>query len=108
MIKHRSRSNDEKTFSLFINGEHRHYTHDKEGKRQAILDSLDTIKTVDVDEGTYLPNEAALQVVATVMYPGGVQSKEAYQIVCNVTEKACAHLGYGEETSLEPPLVPFD
>ncbi|MCP4427053.1 MAG: hypothetical protein GY803_21390, partial [Chloroflexi bacterium] len=36
------------------------------------------------------------------------QSKEAYQIVCDVTEKACAHLGYGHETSLEPPLVPFD
>lgn len=107
MIKQISRSNGEKTFNLSINGAQRTYTNDKEGKRQAILDGLNAIETITVDEDSYLPNEAALHVVAAVMYPGGMQSKEAYQTVCNVAHKACAHLGYGDETNLEPPLVPF-
>ncbi|MCP4425302.1 MAG: hypothetical protein GY803_12475, partial [Chloroflexi bacterium] len=108
MINSSARSADGKTFTLSINGDQQNYTHDKEGKRQAILDGLNAIETIAVDEDAYLPNEAALQVIAAVMYPAGVQSKEAYQIVCNVTEKACAHLGYDHEASLEPPLVPFD
>lgn len=60
-----------------------------------------------VDEDVYLPSNESLQVVAAVLYPDGIQTEAAYQTVCRVTEKACAHLGYGGEVELGPPAVPF-
>jgi hypothetical protein len=45
--------------------------------------------------------------VAAVLYPDGIQTEEAYRLVCQVTEKACAHIGYGPEVELGPPHVPF-
>ncbi|MEW5985038.1 MAG: hypothetical protein AB1791_00225 [Chloroflexota bacterium] len=106
MIEFVTRSAGGKTFTLSINGEHRSYTNDKEGKRQAILDGLKAIAPVPIGQDVYLPSNQALQVVAVVMYPDGIQTEAAYQSVCQVTEKACAHLGYGEETQLGPPHVP--
>ena len=92
---------------LSINGTQQTYTNDKEGKRQAILDGLNAIQTMTVGEDVYLPNHESLQVVAAILYPAGIQTEAAYQTVCQVTEKACAHLGYGDEVELGPPTVAF-
>ncbi|MAT98685.1 MAG: hypothetical protein CL608_16200 [Anaerolineaceae bacterium] len=92
---------------LSINGKRYTYPNDKDGKRQAILDGLNTIETMTVGEDVYLPSNESLQVVAAVLYPDGIQTEAAYQTVCQVTEKACAHLGYGGEVELGPPAVPF-
>jgi hypothetical protein len=92
---------------LSIDGEERRYPNNKEGKRQAILDSLQVIPTVTVGEAVYLPSNAALQAVAAVLYPGGIESEPAYRAVAQTTEKACAYLGFGEEVALAPPAVPF-
>ena len=107
MIKSVTRAADGNTFTLSLNGEPRTYTNDKEGKRQAILDGLNAIETMTVDEDVYLPSNESLQVVAAVLYPDGIQTEAAYQTVCQVTEKACAHLGYGGEVELGPPAVAF-
>jgi hypothetical protein len=95
------------TVAVTIHGELRTYPNDKEGKRQAILDGLNAIETVTVGQDVYLPSNECLQLVASVLYPGGIQTQEAYQTVCQVTEKACAHLGFGGEVTLGPPAVPF-
>lgn len=102
-----TRSADGKTFTLSIKSEQKTYTNDKEGKRQAILDGLNAIETVVADQDVYLPSSESLQVVAVVLYPDGIQTEATYQTVCQVTEKACAHLGYGGEVELGPPAVPF-
>ena len=115
MIKSVTRAADGDTFTLSFNGEPRTYSNDKEGKRQAILDGLNAIETKTVGEDVYLPSNESLQVVAAVLYPGGIQAcaeqgrstEAAYQTVCQVTEKACAHLGYGGEVELGPSAVPF-
>ncbi len=107
MVQFLARTDDGQHFTLSINGERRSYTNDKEGKRQAILDGLEAIETVVVGQDVYLPSNAALQAVAAVLYPDGIQAEEAYQLVCQVTEKACAHVGYGAEVELGPPHVPF-
>jgi len=107
MIESVTRAADGNTFTLSLNGEPRTYTNDKEGKRQAILDGLNAIETMTVGEDVYLPSNESLQVVAAVLYPDGIQTEAAYQTVCQVTEKACAHLGYGGEVELGPPAVPF-
>lgn len=98
---------DGNTFMLSLNGKTQTYTNDKEGKRQAILDGLNAIETMTVGGDVYLPSNESLQVVAAVLYPDGIQTEAAYQTVCQVTEKACAHLGYGGEVELGPPAVPF-
>jgi hypothetical protein len=100
-------SQSENTFKLVINGDQHTYSNDKEGKRQAILDGLNAIETVSVGTDNYLPSNEALQVVAAVLYPDGIQTDTAYQRVCEVAEKACAHIGYGPEVELGPPTVPF-
>ena len=107
MIESVTRAADGDTFTLSLNGETRTYSNDKEGKRQAILDGLNAIETMTVGEDVYLPSNESLQVVAAVLYPDGIQTEAAYQTVCQVTEKACAHLGYGGEVELGPPAVPF-
>ena len=56
-----ARSSQGNTFTLSIDGEQHTYTNDKEGKRQAILDGLAAIETVDVGQDVYLPSNAALQ-----------------------------------------------
>lgn len=98
---------DSKQITLMVNGQTRLYANDKEGKRQAIIDGLNAIATVVVSQDDYLPAQQALQVVATVLYPAGIQTEDAYKLVCEVTEKACAHIGFGAEASLGPPAVPF-
>ena len=98
---------DGNTFTLSLNGKSQTYTNDKEGKRQAILDGLNAIETMAVGENVYLPSNESLRVVAAVLYPDGIQTEAAYQTVCQVTEKACAHLGYGGEVELGPPAVAF-
>jgi len=98
---------DGNTFMLSLNGKTQTYTNDKEGKRQAILDGLNAIETMTVGGDVYLPSNESLQVVAAVLYPDGIQTEAAYQTVCQVTKKACAHLGYGGEVELGPPAVPF-
>ena len=100
-------SPDGQAFTLSLNGTPRIYSNDKEGKRQAILDGLGVIQSVRVAQDEYLPSNEALQVVAAVLYPDGIQTEAAYQVVCQVTEKACAHIGYGDEVELGPPAVPF-
>jgi hypothetical protein len=107
MIDSYARSDDGQTFTLSNNGEHHTYSNNKEGKRQAIIDGLNAIKTITVGDDMYLPHEAALQVVAAILYPDGIQTEKAYEAVCRTTEKACVHLGYGDEVQLSPPLVPF-
>lgn len=92
---------------LSINGTQHTYSNDKEGKRQAILDGLNAIETITVGEDVYLPSNESLQVVAAVLYPDGIQTEAAYETVCQVTEKACAHIGFGGEVELGPPAVPF-
>lgn len=98
---------EESTFTLPLNGIPHTYNNDKEGKRQAILDCLNTIPSTAVNDDIYLPAGAALEVVATVLYPDGIASDKAYQTAVTVTNKACAHLGYGPEEELGPPAVPF-
>ena len=95
------------TFTITIGAQHHTYPNSKEGKRQAILDGLNAIELLTVGEDSYLSSHAALQVVATILYPNGIQTKTAYETVCSVTEHACAHIGYGDEATLEPPTVPF-
>jgi hypothetical protein len=107
MMQSVTRSSDGNTFTLPFNGVQHTYTNDKEGKRQAILEGLNAIETVAVGQDVYLPSNEALQVVAAILYPDGIQTEAAYQTVCDVTEKACAHFGYGEEVELGPPAVPF-
>jgi hypothetical protein len=107
MIEIVTLSADGKAFTLAINGDQRSYANDKEGKRQAILDGLNAIETVTVSKDVYLSSNESLQVVAAVLYPDGIQTEAAYQTVCQVTEKACAHLGFGLEKQLGPPAVPF-
>lgn len=107
MIEFVSRSTDGKTFTLSIKGEQHSYTNDKEGKRQAILDGLNAIEPITANQDVYLPSNESLQVIAAVLYPEGIQTEAAYQTVYDVTEKACAHLGYGAEEQLGPPAVPF-
>ncbi|HID50679.1 MAG TPA: hypothetical protein EYP41_01405 [Anaerolineae bacterium] len=107
MIEPVTRSADGKTFTLVIEDKPHRYANDKEGKRQAILDGLNAIPTITAGEDTYLPDDAALQVAAAVMYPDGIQTEKAYDLVRRTAAKACAHLGYGEEIQLGPPLVPF-
>lgn len=94
-------------FTLGINGDTYTYTADKEGKRQAILDCLGYIETTAVGNDTYLPASIALEVVAEVLYPGGIQDDRQYKATVVTTDKACAHLGYGSEVELGPPAVPF-
>ena len=96
-----------KQFTLTVGGQTKTYANNKEGKRQAILDGLSAIETAAVGQDVYLPSNESLQVVAAVLYPDGIQTEAAYQTVCDVTEKACAHLGYGSEVELGPPAVPF-
>jgi hypothetical protein len=96
-----------KTFTLSIGGQSRTYTLDKDGRRQAILDGLETIETVTVGDEVYLPAGDALQLVAAVLYPDGIQTEEQYEIACRTTEKACAFAGWGEEVQLSPPHVPL-
>jgi hypothetical protein len=98
---------DGPTFTVALNGQEKSYTSDKAGKRQAILDGLQAIPPVTAGNDTYLPSNQALQIVAAVMYPTGIQTEEAYEKVSQATEKACALLGYGEEVQLGPPHVPF-
>ncbi|HFQ93778.1 MAG TPA: hypothetical protein ENK32_07195, partial [Anaerolineae bacterium] len=100
-------SADRKTFTFSVNGRQQLYTNDKEGKRQAILDGLNAIPTITAAEDTCLPDDAALQVVAAVLYPDGIETEKAYDLARRTAEKACAHLGYGEAVQLGPPLVPF-
>jgi hypothetical protein len=107
MIDSVTLSPDGKRFTLSLGGQQVAYVNDKEGKRQAILDGLNAIETVAVGQDIFLPSSQALQVVAAVLYPNGIQTDAAYQTVCSVTEKACAHLGYGGEEQLAPPVVPF-
>ena len=107
MLDSCTRSADGKTFTLSINGEQHTYTTDKEGKRQAILAGLHAIDPIAVDDDLYLSNDDALQTVAAILYPDGIKTEKAYAVVCRTTERACAHLGYGEEVELSPPLVLF-
>ncbi|MCB8980631.1 MAG: hypothetical protein H6657_24740 [Ardenticatenaceae bacterium] len=107
MINSVTRASDGNMITLSLNGEPRTYSNDKEGKRQAILDGLNAIETMTVGEDVYLPSNESLQVVAAVLYPDGIQTEAAYQTVRQVTEKACAHLGYGGEVELGPPAVAF-
>ena len=94
--------------TLSIDGKVHTYSIDKAGKRQAILDGLNAIPTFPVGQDTYMPSNEALQLVAAVMYPDGIQTEAAYQTVCQVTEKACNHIDFGTEVELGPPLVPFE
>ncbi|MEI2698751.1 MAG: RHS repeat-associated core domain-containing protein [Microthrixaceae bacterium] len=95
------------TFTLSITGEKHTYLASKDGKRQAIVDSLQAIPLLEVGDKTYLPSNLALEVVAVVMYPDGIPNEAAFKTLTDVTEKACAHIGYGEEVELAPPYVPF-
>lgn len=97
--------NDE--FTLTINGDVRSYTDNKEGKRRAILDCLNAIPITAVGTDEYLPASAALELVATILFPEGIASDKAYETAVSVTDKACAHLGFGAEEELAPPTVPF-
>jgi hypothetical protein len=107
MTKATIRPVDGETFTLLVGGERRRYANDRAGRRQAILDGLETIETVAVGQDVYLPSNAALQAVAAVLYPDGIQTEEAYRLVGQVTERACTYLGYGSEEELGPPHVPF-
>jgi hypothetical protein len=95
------------TFTLTINGQEHTYPTTKDGKRQAIVDSLQAIPPLQVGDKTYLPSNLALEAVAVVMYPDGVPNETAFRTLTDVTEKACAHIGYGEAVELAPPHVPF-
>ncbi len=95
------------TFQLEIAGVIHSYPRSKEGKRQAILDGLAAIETIAVDGVAYLPDAATLQVVASVLYPDGIRTAEAYQRVAETAARACAHIGFGDAEELTPPAVPF-
>ena len=88
-----SAQNEDK-FILSINDQQHTYTNDKAGKRQAILDGLNAIETFTSGTEVYLPSNVALQLVAAVLFPDGIRTEDAYQTVCQVTEKACAFIGY--------------
>lgn len=98
---------DGATFRLTLKGEERVYANDKEGKRQAILDALQTLPPVTAEGQRYLASNAVLQAIAAVLYPDGIQTEAAYNVVCQTAAKACAHLGYDAEVELGPPCVPF-
>jgi hypothetical protein len=100
---------DQRQFSLtWPNQPPKTYPFSKEGKRQAILDGLQRIPTLAVDQQQYLPSAPALELVALVLYPQGVASEDAYNLVRRTTAKACAAAGFAEEeVSLAPPQVPF-
>jgi hypothetical protein len=100
-------SSGDKTFALSLKGKSRTYTLNKGGKRQAILDGLDALQTVRAGDDVYLPADAALQLVANVLYPDGIETEEQYETVCRTTDKACAIAGWGSEEQLGPPHVPF-
>lgn len=85
----------------------RTYPRNKEGKRQAILDGLAALETVRAGDEVYLPADAALQLVAGVLYPDGIQTEAQYETVCRTTDRACAFAGWGSEVQLGPPHVPF-
>ena len=104
-----TRADDGRTFTFTTDNDTppKTYSNDKDGKRQAILDGLQAIACIIANEDTYLPHDAAMQVVAAIMQPDGIPTKEAYQTICDVTARACAHLGYGDEVELAPPLVSF-
>ena len=104
---HFPQENNGPTLTIQIGGEPRTYPLDKEGKRQAILDGLAALETVAAGGDVYLPAGDALQLVAAVLYPDGIQTEEQYRLVCRTTEKACAFAGWGEEVQLGPPHVPF-
>ena len=108
MIDSVTLSPDGKRFTLSLGGQQIAYASDKEGKRQAILDGLKAIEAVTIAPDVFLPSNQALQVVAAVLYPQGIQTDAAYQTVCEVAEKACAHLGYGPEEQLVPQLSNFE
>lgn len=106
-ISHLKEQATAEQFTITINDQPHTYPNNKDGKRKAILDGLHAIEPLTVDEDSYLSSHTALQIVATILYPSGIQTKAAYETVCSVTDRACAHIGYGNETSLEPPTVPF-
>lgn len=94
--------------TLSIDGRPHAYPNSKEGLQQAILDGLATAPTLTTANGrTCLSSDVALEVVAAILYPEGIETEEAYQRVCRITEKACARAGYGPEVELGPPHVPF-
>ena len=103
-----TRPADGPTFTARVDDQTRTYDSGKEGKRQAILDGLAALTPVTAGEDDYLPAAAALQVVAAVLYPGGIQTEKQYELVCLTAERACAVAGWGEEVELGPPTVPFD
>lgn len=98
---------DGQTLILAIRGQTHTYVNDKDGRRQAILDGLAATETLTVGDDVYLSVHDSLQVVAAVLYPDGIQTEAAYETVCRVAEKACAHAGFGGEEELGPPVVPF-
>ncbi|MCP4419915.1 MAG: hypothetical protein GY805_25155, partial [Chloroflexi bacterium] len=108
-----TRSPDGTTFTLVYDTNKQHddkqhrYSNDQEGKRQAILDGLNSIETITVAEDVYLPSNAALQLIAIILYPDGIQTEKAYEAVRRTAAKACLHIGYGDEVELAPPAVPF-
>jgi hypothetical protein len=103
-----SRTDNDSTFTVQVGDEQRTYSANREGRRQAILDGLAALETVTVGDDVYLPAGDGLQLVATVLFPDGIQTEEEYEIACRTTEKACAFAGWGEEVQLGPPHVPFD
>ncbi|MGH2536197.1 MAG: hypothetical protein ACRDHL_02260, partial [Candidatus Promineifilaceae bacterium] len=107
MIEFLARADDGQSFTLAISGARRSYPNNKEGRRQAILDGLAALEPITAGQDVYLSSDAALQIVASVLYPDGIQTEVAYQVVYGVTEKAFIHIGYGEEVKLGPPHVPF-
>lgn len=106
-MKIRVTRQEETSFLLLLNGHETRYPATKEGKRQAILDGLAAVETVAAGEDVYLPDDDALGVIAAVMFPDGIKTEADYRLVCELTDKACAHIGYGEAVELGPPLVPF-
>lgn len=94
--------------SLSIDGRPHTCPNSKEGLQQAILDGLATAPTLTTANGQIcLSSNIALEVVAAILYPEGIETEEAYQRVCRIAEKACARAGYGPEVELGPPHVPF-
>src|SRR5690606_32016043 len=102
-----SRTDDGLTFTVQVGDVQRTYTADKDGGRQSILDGLAALETIAVGDDVYLPADTALQLVANVLYPKGIQTEEQYETVCRATDKACAVAGWGSEVQLGPPHVPF-
>ena len=75
---------------------------------EEIQSTLAQLPTVAADQELFLSSTAAIEAVATILYPDGIQTEEAYQYVNGVTAQACAKLGFGEEHFLSPPTVPFN